>query len=67
LPSDDELYNDTYSSPIRYGPSVFRFVTTIPPAEWPVDDRSIFAFHFEPLRRVMVEAKPDLAAALTGR
>ncbi|MBI1818614.1 MAG: hypothetical protein HYR72_26815 [Deltaproteobacteria bacterium] len=62
-----EIYNDAYSSPILYGPSVFSFVTTIPPADWPVDDRSIFAFHFEALRRAMVEAKPDLAAALTGR
>jgi hypothetical protein len=62
-----EIYNDAYSSPILYGPSVFSFVTTIPPADWPVDDRSIFAFHFEALRRAMVEAKPALAAALTGR
>ena len=62
-----ELYNDAYSSPILYGPSVFSFVTPIPPADWPVDDRSIFAFHFEALRRAMGDAKPDLAAALGGR
>jgi hypothetical protein len=39
------------------GSAVFSFVTTIPPADWPVDDRSIFAFRFEALRRAMVEAK----------
>jgi len=61
-----KLYNDTYSSPILYGPSIFSFVTGIPPADWPVDNRSIFAFHFEALRRAMAEAKPDLAAALAG-
>jgi hypothetical protein len=45
----------------------FSFVTPIPPADWPVDDRSIFAFHFEALRRAMAEARPDLAAALADR
>ncbi|HVN84206.1 MAG TPA: hypothetical protein VMW17_05090 [Candidatus Binatia bacterium] len=61
------LYNDAYSSPILYGPSIFSFETPIPPADWPVDNRSIFAFHFEALRRAMAQAKPDLAAALTDR
>ena len=62
-----KIFNDAYSSPILYGPSIFSFVTPIPPADWPVDDRSVFAFHFEALRRAMVQAKPDMAAALADR
>ena len=62
-----KIFNDAYSSPILYGPSIFSFVMPIPPADWPVDDRSIFAFHFEALRRAMAEVKPDLAAALRDR
>ena len=61
-----KILNDAYSRGIVYGPSRFSFVTVIPPADWPVDDRSIFAFHFEALRRAMLEAKPELAAAVAG-
>src|SRR5262249_46283029 len=33
-----KVFNDAYSTPILYGPSIFSFVTPIPPADWPVDD-----------------------------
>jgi hypothetical protein len=61
-----KTFNDAYTSPILYGPSVSGFITPIPPADWPVDDRSVFAFHFEALRRAMAKARSEIAAALAG-
>jgi hypothetical protein len=65
-PPSPETFNDAYTSPILYGPSTFGFITPIPPADWPADDRSVFAFHFEALRRAMATARTDIAAALPG-
>jgi hypothetical protein len=60
------ILNDAYSTPILYGPSIFSFVVPVPPAGWPVDDRSVFAFHFEALRRAMAAARPKIAAAVAS-
>jgi hypothetical protein len=55
------------ASPLVYGPSAFSWVMPFAPASWPVDDDSMFAFHFEALHRAMEDAKPSLVAALATR
>jgi hypothetical protein len=56
------LYN---SSAMVYGRSgAFSFNLIPPPSDSQVDQKSLFSWHFEALRRAMQDAKPKLAAAL---
>lgn len=53
------------SSAILYGRAgPFAFQVVPPPADAGVDRRSLFGWHFGALRRAMLEARADLAAAL---
>jgi len=44
----------------------FSFNLLPPPSDAKVDRHSLFSWHFEALRRAMLEARSDLAAALAG-
>jgi hypothetical protein len=56
-----------YSSAMIYGRGgAFSFNLLPPPSDAKVDRHSLFSWHFEALRRGMLEARPDLAAALAG-
>jgi hypothetical protein len=56
------------SSGMVYGRAgAFSFNLIPPPSDSQVDQRSLFSWHFEALRRAMQDAKPRLAAALRGR
>jgi hypothetical protein len=52
------------SSAMIYGRSAFSFNLVPPPSDARVDHRSLFSWHFEALRRGMVESRADLARAL---
>jgi len=53
------------SSAMVYGRSgAFSFNLEPPPSDSQVDRRSLFGWHFEALRRAMLDARQDLAAAL---
>lgn len=56
------------SSAMVYGRGgAFSFNLVPPPSDAEVDPRSLFSWHFEALRRAMLESKTDLAAALRDR
>jgi hypothetical protein len=69
LSSEVHRYYTLYtSSAMVYGRGgAFSFNLVPPPGEAKVDPRSLFSWHFEALRRGMLEAKPELAAALRDR
>lgn len=52
------------SEGIIYGTTWFSYQMVFPPLDVRVDRRSLFAWHFESLRRAMQKAIPELAAAL---
>jgi hypothetical protein len=53
------------SSAMVYGRAgAFSFTLEPPPSGSRVNDRSLFSWHFEALRRAMVKARPEIAAAL---
>ena len=55
------------SSAMVYGRAgAFSFNLEPPPSDARVDQRSLFSWHFESLRRAMLEARPELAAALSS-
>jgi hypothetical protein len=60
----DMLYT---SQGLIYGGGVFSYNMIPPPADAQGDRDSIFAWHFEALRRGMEKARPSLAAALAAR
>jgi hypothetical protein len=60
----DMLYT---SQGLIYGGGVFSYSMIPPPADAQVDRDSIFAWHFEALRRGMEKARPSLAAVLAAR
>ncbi len=54
------------SSAMVYGRGgAFSFELEPPPSDSRVNDRSLFSWHFEALRRAMLKARPEIAAALT--
>jgi len=55
------MYN---SDGIVYGGGIWSYNAVLPPSDVQVDRQSLFAWHFEALRRAMREAKPSLAHAL---
>jgi hypothetical protein len=55
------LYN---SQAVLYGTTMYSYQMVLPPSDVRTDRRSLFAWHFEALRRAMDEARPDLLAAL---
>jgi hypothetical protein len=56
------------SSAMVYGHgSAFSFNLVPPPSDSKVDRRSLFSWHFEALRRAMLESKAELAQALRDR
>jgi hypothetical protein len=57
-----------YSSAMIYGRGgAFSFNLLPPPSDAKVDRHSLFSWHFEALRRGMVDARSDLAGALASR
>jgi hypothetical protein len=52
------------SSGVSYGASGSSYQMVLPPADARVDRHSLFAWHFEAVRRAMAEAAPDLVAAV---
>jgi hypothetical protein len=55
------------SSAMVYGRSgAFSMNIEPPPSDSRVDQRSLFSWHFEALRRAMVEARPEIAQALSS-
>lgn len=56
-----------YTPAIVFGQTQLNFSVPAPKSSWPVDRRSMFAFHAESLRRAMAEAVPELARALAAR
>jgi hypothetical protein len=68
LDSDVARYATMYSSAIVYGRGgAFSFNLLPPPSDAKVDRHSLFSWHFEALRRGMLDARTDLAAALAAR
>jgi len=69
LESDLNRYITLYtSSAMVYGRGgAFSFNLVPPPGDSKVDRRSLFSWHFEALRRGMLESKDDLARALSVR
>ena len=56
------------SSAIVYGRAGgFSFGLVPPPSDSQVDRHSLFSWHFEALRRAMVQARPEIATALRDR
>ena len=56
------------SSAIVYGRAGgFSFGLVPPPSDAQVDRHSLFSWHFEALRRAMVQARPEIATALRDR
>jgi hypothetical protein len=54
------------SSAMVYGRGgAFSFNLELPPSDARVNDRSLFSWQFEALRRAMLETRPSLATALT--
>lgn len=51
---------------IIYGGGVFSYSMILPPSDSQVDHNSIFAWHFEALRRGMDQARPGLSEALVA-
>jgi len=67
LESDVSRLATMYSSAIVYGRGgAFSFNLLPPPSDAQVDRNSLFSWHFEALRRGMVEARTDLAAKLAA-
>jgi hypothetical protein len=67
LESDVSRYATMYSSAMVYGRGgAFSFNLLPPPSDAKVDRHSLFSWHFEALRRGMLEARTDLAAKLAG-
>lgn len=65
LESDVSRYATMYHSAMIYGRGgAFSFNLLPPPSDAKVDRHSLFSWHFEALRRGMLEARTDLAAAL---
>lgn len=65
LQSDVSRLATMYSSAMVYGQAgAFSFNLLPPPADAQVDRNSLFSWHFEALRRGMIEARGDLAASL---
>lgn len=65
LTSDVSRLATMYSSVMIYGRGgAFSFNLLPPPADAQVDRHSLFSWHFEALRRGMVDARGDLAASL---
>jgi hypothetical protein len=61
-------YVTLYTNGMVYGRGgAFSFNLVPPPSDARVDPRSLFSWHFEALRRAMLEAKTDLAQALRDR
>jgi hypothetical protein len=55
------------SEGVVYGGGIFSYSMILPPSDAQVDRQSLFAWHFEALRRAMNDAKPSLAQALQAR
>jgi len=67
IDSDISRIATMYTSVMIYGRGgAFSFNVMPPPADSEVDRYSLFSWHFEALRRGMVEARGDLAASLAG-
>jgi hypothetical protein len=67
LESDVSRLATMYSSAIVYGRGgAFSFNLLPPPSDAQVDRSSLFSWHFEALRRGMLEARTDLAAKLAS-
>jgi hypothetical protein len=65
LEGDVSRYATMYSSAMIYGRGgAFSFNLLPPPSDAKVDRHSLFSWHFEALRRGMLGARSDLAAAL---
>lgn len=62
----DNMYS-AEGETLIYGGGVMSYNMVLPPAEAETDRSSIFAWHFEALRRGMEQARPRLAAALSAR
>ncbi len=69
LESDVSRYTTLYTgSAMVYGRGgAFSLNMSPPPSNSKVDRRSLFSWHFEALRRGMVEARHELADALASR
>ncbi len=69
LSSEVHRYFTLYtSSAMVYGRGgAFSFNLVPPPSDAGVDRRSLFSWHFEALRRAMLESKAELADVLRGR
>jgi hypothetical protein len=67
LDSEVSRYATMYSSALVYGRGgAFSFNLLPPPSDAKVDRNSLFSWHFEALRRAMIDARPDLAEALAS-
>lgn len=65
LESEVSRYATMYSSALVYGRGgAFSFNLLPPPSDAKVDRNSLFSWHFEALRRAMLDARPELASAL---
>ncbi|MEN8183661.1 MAG: hypothetical protein ABFS46_14120 [Myxococcota bacterium] len=65
LESEVSRYATMYSSALIYGRGgAFSFNLLPPPSDAKVDRNSLFSWHFEALRRAMIDARPELASAL---
>jgi hypothetical protein len=67
LESDVSRYATMYHSALIYGRGgAYSFNLLPPPSDAKVDRSSLFSWHFEALRRAMLEARTELATKLAG-